>query len=132
MTCPAESSNLLQSVKEHTLTFLSRKGCPDLPTEAQFLLDTQSFPPAVPQPSPSTCGTQDPSSGVCLLLLSLCFMAQGFQSYVQFINQATLASHGPLPSMPNRSSVSIALSQNIVHKTFNTKSPHFSCNSLPY
>lgn len=125
LTYPAESSNLQKSVKEHTLTFLATNCCSGLPTEAQSLFHTQSFPPAVPQPSPSTCGTQDPSAGVCLLLLSPCCMVQGFQSYVQIINQAAVAPHGPLPSTPNRSSFHIALSQKIVQVSFNGKRSQF-------
>lgn len=64
MIYPAEPSNLLRSVQviKYFITFLATKCCP---TEAQFLFNTQLFPPAVPQPFPSNFGTQDPSAGVC-------------------------------------------------------------------
>lgn len=123
LTYPAESSNLQKSVKEHTLTFLATKCCSRLPTEAQSILShslllSHNLLQALVALRILQLGSVSSCSPHVVLV-------QGFQSYVQIINQAAVAPHGPLPSTPNRSSFHIALSQKIVQVSFNGKRSQF-------
>lgn len=104
--------------------------CPGLPTGPQSVFHTVISLCSSSASSKLSCGTQDTSAGVCLLLLSFGCMAQGFESKVEIIDQTTTASggpHSPITGLPSY----IPVSQIIVHATFNRKSPSFSYNSLP-